>query len=231
VEAIILAGGFGKRLKGLAGEVPKPMASINKKPFLDYLLNFLTENDVKKVIFSVFYKYEVLKKRYGSSFNGINIDYSIDDSALGTGGAIKNALSFTNEKDLLVLNGDTYFKVHFKKLFSSHYNNQNDITLSLKPMQSFDRYGIVKVGGNGKVISIKDKEYCKMGEIDGGVYIIKRNIFNDFADKTPFSFNDFLIKNLDNLKIGSIVFDNLFIDIGTPEDFMKAQNIFKKKSW
>ena len=231
MEAVILAGGFGKRLKGIVENIPKPMALINNKPFLDYLLSYLLNHGVRKVIFSVFYKYEILKNRYGLSFDKIKIDYSIDKQALGTGGAIKNALSKTSMENIIIINGDTLFNIDLNKFYKEHIKNQYDISLSLKPMQSFDRYGIVKVGRNKEVLSLQEKEFCKKGNIDGGVYLIKNDIFKKIRNKKVFSFNEFLTQNLDNLKVGGMIFDNFFIDIGTPEDYIKSQKILRGKLW
>jgi D-glycero-alpha-D-manno-heptose 1-phosphate guanylyltransferase len=229
MEAIILAGGYGERLKGLAGDVPKPMASINDIPFLDYLLRYLLKNNIKKVVFSVFYKYKVIKKYFSNSFKEIEIDYSIDEIKLGTGGAIKHSLALTNEENILIINGDTFFDIDIAKFYKTHLINNNDVTLSLKPMKNFDRYGFVETADNGEVLSFKKKQFCKKGKIDGGIYLIKKNIFSNNKNSKVFSFNDFLIKNLNTLKVGSSLFDDLFIDIGTPEDFNKAQRIFKQK--
>jgi D-glycero-alpha-D-manno-heptose 1-phosphate guanylyltransferase len=229
MEAIILAGGFGKRLKGLAGNVPKPMASINNIPFLDYLLTYLLKNNINKVVFSVFYKYEIIKKYFNNSFKGIDIDYSIDEIKLGTGGAIKHSLDLTNEENILIINGDTFFDIDISKFYNGHLINNNDVTLSLKLMTNFDRYGFVETTDNGKILSFKKKQFCKTGKIDGGIYLIKKNIFNNNPNPKVFSFNDFLIKNLNTIKVGSLLFDDLFIDIGTPEDLNKAQKIFKEK--
>ena len=225
MEAIILAGGFGKRLQKIVGAIPKPMAPVNNRPFLDYLLDYLIINKVKSVIFSVYYKYNLIKKHYGNSYKGITISYSIDNAELGTGGAINAALLMACDDHVFVINGDTYFDVNLKNLFKEHYKNDNDITFSLKPMKNFNRYGFVKTDLNGKVLSLEEKKYRVEGEIDGGIYLIKKTIFSEYENNKKFSFNDFIVKNLNNLKVGSLLFDELFIDIGTPEDYEKAQKV------
>ena len=144
MEAIILAGGFGKRLRGVVGNVPKPMAPVNNRPFLDYLLDYLILNKTKSVIISVYYKYDLIKNHYGSNYKEITISYSIDNTELGTGGAIKDALFMAHDDHVFIINGDTYFNVNLSRLYKEHIANNNDITLSLKPMKNFDRYGIVE---------------------------------------------------------------------------------------
>ena len=227
MEAIILAGGFGKRLQDKVIDVPKPMAPVNNRPFLDYLLEYLLIQNVTKTFLSVYHKYKMIKNHYNDLYKKMEIHYSIDKDALGTGGAIKNALTMTNDDHIFIINGDTYFNVNLSFLFKEHVANNNDITLSLKSMSKFDRYGFVETDSNGYVISLKEKKYRDYGEIDGGIYLIKRNVFASFENKNRFSFNEFIMNNINKLQVGSLLFDELFIDIGTPEDYKKAQNILK----
>ena len=227
MEAIILAGGFGTRLQNKLGNIPKPMAPINNRPFLDYLLGYLIKNKVKRVIFSVYYQYQIIKNHYDDCYRNIDILYSIDTEELGTGGAIKNALLMVNDNHVFLINGDTYFNVNLSRLYKEHIANNNDITLSLKPMKNFDRYGIVETDSNAKVLSLKKKQYHDYGKIDGGIYLIKKNIFSVFKSSNKFSFNDFIKNNLKNLKVGSLLFDELFIDIGIPEDYDRAHLILE----
>ena len=227
IEAIILAGGFGKRLQSKVQNIPKPMAPINNRPFLDYLLDYLIQYKVNKVILSVYYKHELIKDYYRNSYKGINISYSIDDAALGTGGAIKAALPKSKNDNIFIINGDTYYEVNLTQLYNEHVDNNNDITLSLKPMSNFERYGFVETDSNGQVISFNEKKYCEYGVIDGGIYLINRSIYNSFKSGKKFSFNDFIMNNLNSLKVGSLLCDELFIDIGTPEDYDRAHLILE----
>ena len=109
--------------------------------------------------------------------------------------------------------------------YKEHYKNDNDITFSLKPMKNFNRYGFVKTDLNGEVLSLEEKKYRVEGEIDGGIYLIKKTIFSEYENNKKFSFNDFIVTNLKNLKVGSLLCDKLFIDIGTPEDYGKAHKV------
>jgi len=231
MEAIILAGGFGKRLQDKVVNAPKPMAPVNNRPFLDYLMEYLLKQDISKIFLSVYHKYEMIKSHYNNSYKTMEIYYSIDKDKLGTGGAIKNAISITNDDHVFIINGDTYFDVNLSELYKKHVLNQNDITLSLKPMQNFDRYGIVNTATNGQVLSLEEKQFRSFGTIDGGIYMIKRNLFKSINTQNQFSFNDFIRDNLNKLKVGSLCFDELFIDIGTPEDYEKAQKVLRNRIW
>ena len=225
MEVIILAGGFGTRLQSKVRDIPKPMAPINNRPFSDYVLDYLTTNKVKQVILSVYYKYELIKNYYGSNYNGMNISYSIDSEELGTGGAIKAAVQKSKNDHIFIINGDTYFNINLAHLINNHVNNNNDITLSLKSMTNFERYGFVETDSSGQVYSLKEKKYRNYGKVDGGIYLINRSIFNSYENKKKFSFNDFIMNNLNNLKVGSLLFDELFIDIGIPEDYKRSHKL------
>ena len=226
MDAIVLAGGLGKRLKNITSNIPKPMALVNKKPFLDYIFKYLQINGVEKVILSVHYKSDIIKMHYGYNYDELIIMYSEDKALLGTGGAIKEALLKSTKNNVFVINGDTYFNVDLKYLLKEHIKMHNDITISLKPMKNFKRYGYVKTDLDGSITSFEEKKFQKYGKIDGGIYLLKKNIFHNYKGSEYFPFNDYIKNNLEHMKIGTVSFDELFIDIGTPEDYNKAQNIF-----
>jgi D-glycero-alpha-D-manno-heptose 1-phosphate guanylyltransferase len=224
MEAIILAGGMGTRLQSVIKDVPKPMADINGKPFLWYLLVFLQKGGVTKVIFSVGYKQAFIKEYFKDSFLGMEIVYSSEDKPLGTGGAIKKALAFTTEKEVLVLNGDTFFNFSLVELYEKHNSQSSKITLGLKPMQNFDRYGSVEVT-DSVVTMFEEKKFKDHGLINAGAYLMDRDIFSmlDVTEET-FSFEkDYLEKNLSRLKPAGYLCDGYFVDIGIPEDYEKAK--------
>lgn len=220
MEAIILAGGFGTRLKSVINEIPKPMAPINNKPFLSYLLNYLQKNNISRVVLSVGYKGEMIQEFFGDSFGNLELVYSTEDEPLGTGGAIKKALSFCTQDKIFVVNGDTFFDVDLRLI---ELKEKSKLTLSLKQMENFDRYGCIKTNEIGYVTAFKEKEFTKKGNINAGVYLLSKDIFDKYALENKFSFESFMQENLETLNIGSILFDNYFIDIGIPDDYRKAQ--------
>jgi len=225
LTAIILAGGFGTRLDGVIKNLPKPMAPINKKPFLSYILDQLDSYGFNLVIISVYYKSNFIIDTYGNRYKKLNIEYSIDEEPLGTGGAIKNALKYIKNKNVFIINGDTFFDVNFFELINIHRKNKNDVTIGLKRMKNFDRYGFVKISQKGQIISFQEKEFQSEGLIDGGIYVIKKKLFKNEEKMSPFSFTDYIKTNLSFLKVGSKKYETQFIDIGTPEDLKKANKI------
>ncbi|GAH63146.1 unnamed protein product, partial [marine sediment metagenome] len=140
-EAIILAGGLGTRLKSVISDIPKPMAPIHGKPFLEYLLSYLVKFKIKKVILSVGYKYQYIFDHFGDNYKGLKLLYAIEDKPLGTGGGIRNAVDHINNDHFFLLNGDTYYEVDLDKLYHLHIKEKANISLSLLPMEKFSRYG------------------------------------------------------------------------------------------
>lgn len=228
MEVIILAGGLGTRLRSEVKKVPKCMAPVAGKPFLWYLLKDLTKyQEVTRVILSVGYLREVIlewidevKDKFPFEF-----DYAIEEQPLGTGGGIKLALSKANINNVVVLNGDTYFAVNLTELMAAHLLYSSAVTIALKPMQDFNRYGRVIISDEDKrIIEFKEKEYCKEGLINGGVYIINRlePIFDGLPEK--FSFETAVFEPQCKLgKLFGVVQNGYFIDIGIPEDYHRAE--------
>jgi D-glycero-alpha-D-manno-heptose 1-phosphate guanylyltransferase len=218
LSAIVLAGGFGTRLKDIIKDIPKPMADINGKPFLEILLRYLQKNSIKKAVLSAGYKQEKIIEYFKESFVGINIVYSKEDNPLGTGGAIKKALELIDDDNVFILNGDTFFNINLLDMKRFHLKNCADITIALKNMKNFDRYGAVALN-KSRVIRFEEKKNVKSGYINGGVYILQKDILKD--QKDIFSFEEYLSKTKKN--IYGYKSDGYFIDIGVPEDYLKAK--------
>jgi len=224
MEAIVLAGGLGTRLQSVVSDVPKPMAPIGNKPFLEFILKYLKKNGITRVVLSVGYKWEVIKEHFGDTFENIELIYSVEDEPLGTGGGIKKAISKVISEQVYIINGDTFFDVDLK-LLSLKENSK--LQLSLKKMYDFDRYGAVEVVDN-KVIKFSEKSYREVGKINGGIYIVSKDIFNNFTLNEKFSFEEFMEENIKGLNITAKIFEGYFIDIGIPQDYAKAQKEIKK---
>lgn len=231
MEVIILAGGLGTRLRSVVSEVPKCMAPVAGKPFLWYLLKYLTHYDVDRVILSVGYLREVIFKWIDEVKDEFpfEFDYAVEEEPLGTGGGIKLALEKVNNDYALVLNGDTFFDVDLMLLYDAHVISRRAITLALKPMKNFDRYGTVNVEPiTGAIHSFNEKQYCEEGLINGGVYVISKNapLFEGLGEK--FSFETAVLEpQCARNQLQGFVQNGYFIDIGIPEDYHRAQNDLK----
>lgn len=224
MEAIVLAGGLGTRLRSEVSELPKSMAPIHGKPFLEYLLDHLINNGVTRVIFSVGYKADAIEKHFGNKYKSCKIDYAIEKEQLGTGGAIKNAMQYVTAKNVLAMNGDSIVYSDIKKQFEEHLALNADITLALKHLNDFERYGTVETDESGRITAFKEKQAVKEGYINAGVYVFNVDKFNELDLPQKFSVEkDLFEKKLSELKINGFGTKGYFLDIGIPEDFKKAQ--------
>lgn len=222
-EAIILAGGKGSRLQSVVSDIPKPMAPIGDLPFLEYMLNYLISQKIKHVILSVGYKWKTIYEYFGDRYKTISLSYTVEEKPLGTGGGIKFALEKAEGNDIYILNGDTFFDVKLADLSEFYFAHQSDMAITVKKKTNFSRYGTVELDVC-KVIAFNEKQPLKSGLINGGVYLIKKDIFESFELPEHFSFEtDFMEKHLPSLKICAMHNSEYFIDIGIPSDYEKAK--------
>lgn len=227
-EAIVLAGGFGTRLQSVVKELPKSMAPINNKPFLEYLLDFLVAKGIETIIFSVGYKSSDIKNHFKDKYKNLSILYAEEKDPLGTGGAIAYALSFAKNEQVLVVNGDTLFLADPQAQLQFHKEQKADVSLALKPMENFNRYGTVELDSKSKIVKFSEKQHCDKGLINGGSYIFNRSIFAQFDLPNKFSIEqDFFEKYFNELNVFGFTSPSYFLDIGIPEDYDKAQDEFK----
>ena len=228
-EAIILAGGFGTRLREALPDLPKCMAPVNGRPFLFYVINYLRMQGIEKFIFSLGYKHEVIEAYLNTEFSTLDFQCLIEKEPLGTGGAILASCYKASEQTVLVVNGDTIFKVDIEKAFAEHTQHDSDCTLLLKSMENFDRYGMVELNGDNSIRSFKEKQFYESGLINGGVYILNTEQFLAEELTSKFSFEkEYLEKYFETRRIYGAVQDEYFIDIGIPEDFLLAQHELKQ---
>lgn len=215
MQGVVLCGGLGTRLRTVIKDLPKPMAPVGDKPFLQILLEYLKTQDISEVVLAVSYKYEAIRDYFGYDFQGLKLKYSIENQPLGTGGGLKKALNLCDDEEIFVFNGDSYFDIALKSL---RLMGGAKICLALKMMQDFDRYGSVELEGD-LVRSFKEKEFLQKGLINGGVYLLSRRIFEGFDVGESFSFEDFLQENFKDLGARAVVFESYFKDIGLPRDY------------
>jgi D-glycero-alpha-D-manno-heptose 1-phosphate guanylyltransferase len=229
-EAIILAGGFGTRLREVVADVPKPMAPVNGNPFLDYLLRYLKHYGIERVILSVGHLSEKITEHYGNNFNGIEIVYSVEKDPLGTGGGIRLALEKCKDYDILVLNGDSFFDIDLLSFYNQYSDSVGDAALALRHVTNSARYGTIALGELDMIKAFTEKTgHEKPGTINTGVYILSRDLFLEetHAGKNFSIEKDFFEKKLNKLNLYGFIYDGYFIDIGIPEDYKQAQHDFK----
>lgn len=227
-EVIILAGGLGTRLREAVPDLPKCMAPVNGKPFIDYVLKHLQTQGIQHFIFSLGYKSDAFTEYLVQTLNPDTYSLVIEKEPLGTGGAIRYACSASREDHVLVVNGDSLFATDLSSQSDFHLSHQADCTLALKPMENFDRYGVVVLEEDQSILSFQEKKYYAKGLINGGVYLLNKTSFLKEVMPEKFSFEtDYLQKLYPERKFYGIIQDGYFIDIGIPGDYQKAQNDLK----
>jgi len=227
-QAIILAGGLGTRLRSAVPDLPKCMAPVAGKPFLEHVIDYFQQQGINEFIFAVGYKSEIIIDFVRSRYPQLIADFSVEKELLGTGGAIRLAAGMARFKDVLVSNGDTIFKIDVKQLSDFHQSALADCTIVLKPMTNFERYGVVEISTGNKINSFKEKQFYETGLISGGIYAL--NVESFLKEELPqkFSFeNDYLEALYKQRNMFGIVQDRYFIDIGIPADYEQAQTDFK----
>lgn len=223
MKAIVLAGGLGTRLRERVPDLPKPMAPVAGRPFLEYVLDRLIAGGVNEVILSVGYQAEIIMNHFGKIYQNVAISYAIEDKPLGTGGAVVHALTGKGDEPVLVLNGDTLLNVDYSELMHWYMQAPTQVAMVLRKLQNVSRYGSVKVSGK-RVVDFLEKGKCGPGLINAGVYIIQPGVFEDFGLTGVFSIEvDFLQKYCETLSPGAFLTDSYFIDIGVPDDYERAQ--------
>jgi D-glycero-alpha-D-manno-heptose 1-phosphate guanylyltransferase len=228
VSAVILAGGMGTRLHAVVSDRPKVMAEINGNPFLYYVLDQLAEVDIKRVVISTGYMAGKIEEYVGTIYKGLQIDYTREESPLGTGGALKLAGQVIGTKYCLVMNGDSYMEFDYISLLMNHKKSDASITIVVKASEDPSRYGTVQMGDNDNIIEFTEKgKATRLGTINAGVYMMSTSVLQEISDKTPCSLEyDFFPSMIDKGLFGYEA-KGKFIDIGTPEAYAQAKLFFQ----
>lgn len=223
MQAILLAGGLGTRLQSVVNDRPKPMALIQEKPFMEYVIHELGKHGITDIIFAVGYKGSMVEEYFkdGSDFN-INVSYAYEEELLGTAGAIKNAGKLVAEDRFFVLNADTFYQIDYSRIMKLHEEKDLDMALVLRKVPDVSRYGEA-VLENHMLTAFNEKTTdSRPGTINGGIYLMKRELLDDIPEGKVSLENDMIPKWLKEKKrLGGIVNDGYFIDIGVPEDYFK----------
>lgn len=225
-DAFILAGGFGTRLRDAVPFTPKPLAQVNGRPFITFLLDQLKDAGIEKVVIGTGYQSELFPEELGHEYKGMSLIFSKESEPLGTGGSVKHGSSFISGSKFLVLNGDSFLNFKIRKFIE--WDEKHDLAGSvlLTKKQKENRYGNI-VLENDKIVSF-DEKGSESEFINAGYYILSKHLFNDFPhpafsiekDCFPFWVDD---------GIGGWYSRGKFIDIGTPESYTQAQKYFKDK--
>lgn len=228
--AIILAGGLGTRLRDTVPDLPKPMAPINGRPFLEYQLDYWIGQGVKRFVLSVGYRHEAITEHFAITYGGVPLDYAIEPSPLGTGGGLLLAAErLSGKAAFLLLNGDTYFEVELAALRGFHGGKKADCTFALFHAPEVGRYMGMDIAADGRVTSLKSGA-SKLGRLaNGGVYLMNPEVLHiggwKPGDKVSLE-DDILPAAFDSgCRFYGFECSGMFIDIGVPEDYFRAPGL------
>jgi D-glycero-alpha-D-manno-heptose 1-phosphate guanylyltransferase len=221
MEAIVLAGGFGTRLRSVVSNVPKPMAPIAGHPFLELLLASLKARGMTRVIMSVGYMHSAITSYFEKHPMGLDLVYEIESQPLGTGGAIKAALNRVKGDNAFVLNGDTFLELDLSQLAAMWSADPAPIVV-VRSVPDTARYGRVEID-NGKIVRFSDESKTGEGLINAGCYLIPTSLLEDAEVPDSFSFERDFLAHCPPLYLRAVVATGHFIDIGVPEDYARAQ--------
>jgi D-glycero-alpha-D-manno-heptose 1-phosphate guanylyltransferase len=223
MEAIILAGGFGTRLASRLHGLPKPMAPIAGRPFLEILLTQLLRSGCTRVLLSVGHQHTVIQDHFGASFHGMALDYIVESVPLGTGGAIRLALAQAREESVLVLNGDTFLDADYAAMLRFHESQGSTVTLAVVHRDDVSRYGGVTIEDQ-HIVRFEEKGRSGPGTISAGTYVLSRNLAWPSALPEKFSIErNFFVPEVARLRPAAFMVNAFFLDIGIPEDLDRAQ--------
>lgn len=220
MEAIVLAGGMGTRLRSCVSDVPKVLAEVDGVPFLNHILSFLYRGGVTKAVLAVGYLAQKIMDCYGNRYEGMVLEYSVEHTPLGTGGAIKSALKMCSEETVIVVNGDTFFDLDLDALMNQHCTLKADVTVALTHFDDVSDRGSVKLDGV-RITDFCEKGVSGGGFINAGVYAVSKNLFN-CVEEEKFSFEKDVLEKSRYTKNGFFA-NGYFIDIGTPDNYAKAK--------
>jgi D-glycero-alpha-D-manno-heptose 1-phosphate guanylyltransferase len=234
MEAVVLAGGRGIRLRKALAGLPKSLAPIGKPPFLSYLLGWLRAQGVNDIILAVGYRRKEIVRHYGRCTpQGMRLRYSVETTPLGTGGALWNLRSMLEGEEFLVLNGDSIFDVDLRQMLSFHRRHRSQATLALASPPEAGRYGFVLLDARNRIRAFVEKKAaalpCEGGRrkpsqfISGGLYIMSKAVFRHLPARREVSLEKEVFPRLIGGPFYGFPSKGYFIDIGIPEDYRRAK--------
>lgn len=227
MQAILLAGGLGTRLRSVVSDRPKPMALIEGRPFMEYVTRALARDGITDIIFAVGYKGSMVEEHFGDGKRfGFHAAYAYEETLLGTAGAIRNAGRYITEDRFFVLNADTFYQIDYTRLERIHDALNLDMALVLRQVPDVSRYGQAVLGDDGILTAFNEKtSEARKGTINGGIYLMKRELLETIPEGKVSLENDMIPRWLhENRRLGGFVNDGYFIDIGIPEAYSQFQD-------
>jgi NDP-sugar pyrophosphorylase family protein len=232
LPALLLVGGMGTRLRSVVSSKPKPLAPVGDIPFLELLVLQLRSQGIRRLVMCTGYQAEQVREEFGDGHRwGVGIEYSNEPRPLGTAGAIKFAEQFLAQaSDFLVMNGDSFLQFDFREFHRFHREHGGLASIAVRSVPDASRYGTVHLDRGNRVIGFSEKMGIQeSGLINGGVYLFQRAILEHIPEGPASLEKDVLPGILENGAF-ALQQNGMFIDIGTPEDYARAQALFDSLS-
>jgi D-glycero-alpha-D-manno-heptose 1-phosphate guanylyltransferase len=230
LQAIVLAGGLGTRLRSVVPDLPKPMAPVAGRPFLAHVLDALVEAGFEAAVLAVGYRYEAIRDHFGDTYRDLVLRYSVETSPLGTGGALRLALDQVGADPVFVLNGDTWLELDYRAMLAAHHAAGARLSVAVCEVPDMARYGSLELR-EGRIHGLREKGECGPGCINAGTYLIAADLIRRIPPGRPYSFEQELLMPLvAEIKPLAFMTRGLFIDIGVPEDYTRAQTLFAART-
>jgi NDP-sugar pyrophosphorylase family protein len=221
VICLILAGGLGTRLRPLIAEMPKPMAPIGGKPFLEYLVRWVGRSGFDEVVLCVGYRSAQIEGYFGRGKDfAIKIAYSIESEPLGTWGAVRQAMEEFPGRHFLVMNGDSFLQIDLKTLLDFHLKKRALATLAVLAVHDSSRFGSICIAADGRISEFSEKSGEGPALINGGVYCLSREILR-VAPKSAASLEKEVFPAITGCGLYGMVVRGYFVDIGIPQEYQR----------
>ncbi len=225
VDAVILAGGEGRRLRSAVPDLPKPLAPVLGRPFLEHQLNWLAaQPGVRKAVLALGYMSDAVIDHFERFPAKVPLEFVVEKELLGTGGGLRNAAKAADSEFLLGLNGDSLLKWRLPDLRAAHEQSGATVTMALANVEDVARYGAVSCDEAGVIRKFSEKDEKQgAGLINAGVYLIERAALMTKPEGVAFSAErDWFPELCAGGRLAGCVFESPFIDIGLPETYAAA---------
>ena len=225
MQALVLVGGKGTRLRPLTTEIPKPILTLVDRPFLGYMIDWLGSHGVDEVVLACGFMPDQLEEVLGDGHSGgPRIRYLVEPEPLGTGGAIKFALPELDDR-FFALNGDVLTDLDLSALWKMHIERDARASLGLYPVEDPTGYGLVDLAGDGRVLDFHEKPepgHAGPGLINAGTYVLDKSAFDDVPEGREVSIEREIFPTLVENGLFGLRLDGYWMDIGTPDRYLEA---------
>jgi len=226
VVGCILAGGLGTRLRECVADRPKVLAPVSGRPFLEYVLGQFEKSGIEHCILCTGYLAEQVEFTIGNVFGRMSIVYSREESSLGTGGALRLAMEKFGDTSLWVANGDSYFDVDLKLAEESFCTCGREGMILLRNVEKAARFGRVEIDSDGRILRFCEKCETGISTVNVGLYRLQSSVLTSVPLNVPYSLEKDLFPTLIAAdRLGGLLLEGTFIDIGVPESYAEAQTL------